>query len=70
MGQAVVRQLAECLKKLRPDIRAVLSMRYKEQRTFVEIGRLFSENPATLQYRVASALPRLKRCLEDAGHPL
>lgn len=59
--------LRECLAALAPKVRAALALRFQESFTFVEMAAICRERAATLQARVARALPLLRRCLEARG---
>ncbi len=61
------RALEECLGRLQPKIRAAVLLRYREAVSYPEMARICRERPATLQARVARALPALRRCLEEQG---
>jgi RNA polymerase sigma-70 factor (ECF subfamily) len=58
------RDLGRCLQTLAPRIREAVLLRYQQEITYEEMARLTGERPATLQARVARALPVLRRCLE------
>jgi RNA polymerase sigma factor (sigma-70 family) len=55
--------LVEALAGLPVDSRIALLLRYREGMTFEEIGVVCGEKPATVQARVARALPRLRAAL-------
>lgn len=59
--------LDECLGNLNRDVRMAVLLRYMEGFTYEEMARICGENPATLQARVARALPVLRKCLEGKG---
>jgi RNA polymerase sigma factor (sigma-70 family) len=59
--------LAVCLRRLAPHIRAAILLRFQQGLTYEQIARLTGERAATLQARVARALPVLRRCLEQQG---
>jgi RNA polymerase sigma-70 factor (ECF subfamily) len=59
--------LAACLAELAPRVRAVVLLRFQQGLSYPEIARLTGEAAATLQARVARALPVLRRCLELRG---
>jgi DNA-directed RNA polymerase specialized sigma24 family protein len=52
---------------LQPHVRMALIMRHFEGMTFEEMGQLLGEKPATLQARVARAMPGLRRFLIAKG---
>jgi RNA polymerase sigma-70 factor, ECF subfamily len=62
-----VQALARCLRELAPHVRAAVLLRFQQGVTYEEMARLEGERPATLQARVARALPVLRRCLERQG---
>jgi RNA polymerase sigma-70 factor (ECF subfamily) len=62
-AQAVDRALAT----LRPEVRIAVLLRYHEDMSYEEMSQICSERPATLQARVARALPKLRRALEKEG---
>lgn len=62
-----VQALAACLRELAPHVRAAVLLRFQQGVTYEEMARLENERPATLQARVARALPVLRRCLERKG---
>lgn len=59
--------LAYCLDKLTPRIRAAVLLRYQDEMSYRDMARVCRERPATLQARVARAMPVLKRCLRAQG---
>lgn len=59
--------LRMCLRALDAGVRVAVLLRYEEGLPYEEISRLTRERPATLQARVARALPRLRDCLESKG---
>ncbi len=59
--------LERCLEALQPNTRSAVLLRYQEASSYDELGRLFGEQPGTIQARVARALPVLRKCLEGAG---
>lgn len=61
------RALEECLGRLSPQIRAAVLLRYREDFSYPEMSGICRQRPATLQARVARALPVLRRCLEEQG---
>lgn len=60
--------LAHCLGGLAPAIRTAVLLRFQNELSYVEMERVCRERPATLQARVARALPMLRRCLEQRGY--
>lgn len=62
-----LRDLGRCLRELAPRARNAVLLRFQEGITYEEMARLSGERPATLQARVARALPVLRRCLERKG---
>lgn len=63
----VSRILAGCLEQLKPPVRTAVLLRYREGFSYPEMARICEAQPATLQARVARALPGLRRCLEAQG---
>ncbi len=59
--------LEGCLDKLQPEVRIAVLLRYQEGFTYQEMSRACGEKPATLQARVARAMPLLRQCLETKG---
>jgi RNA polymerase sigma factor (sigma-70 family) len=59
--------LDECLDCLDARTREVLVLRFHDELSFEEIGKLTSDNPGALRVRLARALPVLRRCLERKG---
>ncbi|MEM8963792.1 MAG: RNA polymerase sigma factor [Acidobacteriota bacterium] len=66
-ARARSRLLAECLDELRPRIRAAVLLRFQQGLSYPELAEAVGERPATLQARVARALPVLRHCLERKG---
>lgn len=64
------RALAQCLDALAPRAKMAVLLRFQEEISYVEMARLLSERAATLQARVARAMPVLRRCLEERGMTL
>jgi RNA polymerase sigma-70 factor (ECF subfamily) len=58
------RMLESCLGKLAPKVRSALLLRFQEELSYPEMAQVSGERPATLQARVARALPALRHCLE------
>lgn len=69
--RALARSLSEalsgCLDKLKPHIRIAVVLRYQEGFSYEEMAVICKEKPATLQARVARAMPLLRQCLENKG---
>ena len=59
--------LRSCLGELPADIRVLVLLRYEQDLPYEEIARMSRERPATVQARVARALPRLRACVESKG---
>ena len=59
--------LARCLGKLAPRIRTAVLLRYQNEMSYRDMAEVCGERPATLQARVARAMPVLKRCLRAQG---
>jgi len=62
-----VKHLTRCLDALPEKVRDAILQRFMAQLSYEEMGRLSGERAATLQMRVARALPDLRKCLEAAG---
>ena len=69
-SRSVVRMLEYCLGTLAPRTRMAVLLRFREEISYPEMGRICGEQAATLQARVARALPALRRCLEAKGAAL
>ena len=59
--------LEACLAELSPEVRAAVVLRFHDQMTYEAMAEILREKPATLQARVARAMPVLRRCLESKG---
>jgi len=59
--------LEACLGELSAEVRAALILRFHDQMTYEAMAEILREKPATLQARVARAMPVLRRCLESKG---
>lgn len=59
--------LEDCLGKLQPRVRSAVLLRFQQGLSFLEMAAVCRERAATLQARVARALPVLRRCLESRG---
>jgi RNA polymerase sigma-70 factor (ECF subfamily) len=57
--------LEKCFHLLEPSVREAVILRYQEGYSYLEMSALCGEEPATLQMRVARALPLLRRCIEN-----
>ncbi len=66
-ARSVVEALDGCLEKLEPHVRIAVVLRYQEGFTYEQMAQICQEKPATLQARVARAMPLLRRCLENKG---
>jgi RNA polymerase sigma-70 factor (ECF subfamily) len=66
-SQVRAHNLRLALAKLKPKIRIAVVLRYQENMSFVEIGEVCGERPATVQARVARAMPILREHLKRAG---
>lgn len=66
-GDDLARALSRCLANLVPQVRLAILLRFKEGFSYPEMSHQCNERPATLQARVARALPVLRRCLELQG---
>jgi len=63
----LIATLEECLKRLSPDLRATVLMRFQTGATYEEMAAPLGATADALQVRVARALRRLRRCLERKG---
>ncbi len=61
------RALHLALEELPAKVRVPVVLRYIDDMSFAEIGEICNAKPATVQARVARALPVLRRYLSDAG---
>jgi RNA polymerase sigma factor (sigma-70 family) len=61
------RALEECLDGLDRRSRAVVLLRFHDQLSYEDIGKLTGDRPGALRVRVARALSALRRCLESKG---
>ena len=59
--------LESCLSELSPEVRAAVILRFHDQMTYEAMADILREKSATLQARVARAMPVLRRCLESKG---
>ncbi|MBT8496381.1 MAG: sigma-70 family RNA polymerase sigma factor [Deltaproteobacteria bacterium] len=66
-SQVRAHALRQALAKLKPKVRIAVVLRYQENMSFVEIGQVCGERPATVQARVARAMPVLREHLKRAG---
>jgi RNA polymerase sigma-70 factor (ECF subfamily) len=61
------RALEACLGELSAEVRAAVILRFHDQMTYEAMAEIVGDKPATLQARVARAMPVLRRCLESKG---
>jgi RNA polymerase sigma-70 factor (ECF subfamily) len=61
------KRLATCLDHLPDATRDAILQRFMEQLSYEEMATLTGERAATLQMRVARAMPVLRKCLESSG---
>lgn len=61
--------LDRALATLTPEVRIAVLLRYRENMSFEQMAEICNARPATLQARVARALPKLRKMLEkeEAG---
>lgn len=64
-GQVRAQALSEALASLKPEVRIAVLLRYRENMSFEQMAEVCDERPATLQARVARALPKLRKVLEN-----
>jgi RNA polymerase sigma-70 factor (ECF subfamily) len=57
--------LDRALATLEPKVRIAVLLRYEEGLTFEEMSVIAGEKPATLQARVARAMPILRRWMDE-----
>ncbi len=67
VAKNVVEALDGCVEKLEPHVRTAVVLRYQEGFSYEQMSQICQEKPATLQARVARAMPLLRRCLEKKG---
>src|ERR1700712_158398 len=53
----LIAALVECMKRLAVNVRSTVLLRFQQNLTFEEIGRMLGERPGTLQAQVTRALP-------------
>jgi RNA polymerase sigma-70 factor (ECF subfamily) len=63
----LARAIERCLGELKPEARAAVLLRYRDELSYAEMSDMLGEQPATLQARVTRALPVLRRCIERQG---
>ena len=61
---AQTQAMDRALERLKPNVRIAVLLRYREDMSFEEMAEVCGERPATLQARVARALPKLRKALE------
>ncbi len=66
-AQALRAALAASLATLPPESRVAVLLRFEEGLSYEEMSTICDERPATLQARVARALPVMRRWLEAHG---
>jgi RNA polymerase sigma-70 factor (ECF subfamily) len=59
--------LERCLSRLAPKVRVAVLLRCQEELSYEEMSLICGERPATLQARVARALPKLQGWLAELG---
>jgi RNA polymerase sigma-70 factor (ECF subfamily) len=67
LARGTAEALEQCLGKLKPHVRIAVVLRYQEGFSYEEMAEICREKPATLQARVARAMPLLRQCLENKG---
>jgi RNA polymerase sigma-70 factor, ECF subfamily len=65
--QRRLRALEVCLEGLSEEVRATLLLRFQSGLSYEVLSTQTGQQPATLQARVARALPVLRECLEKKG---
>jgi RNA polymerase sigma-70 factor (ECF subfamily) len=63
----IERALTHCLEKLDLELRMLILMRCRDDLSYAELADTFRARPATLQARVARAMPGLRRCVQGQG---
>ncbi len=66
----LTRALERCLEELPLAVRTAVLLRYQEGLAYPDMASVCRDRPATLQARVARALPVLRRCIEQRGFAL
>ena len=66
-GVTRAQALEQCLEGLSPQSRTTVLLRYQENLSYEEIGRVCDEKADTVRARVVRALPALRGCLEGKG---
>lgn len=66
-GRAEADAMTRALETLKPEVRIAVLLRYREEMSFEEMADVCGEQAATLQARVARALPKLKKSLQRQG---
>jgi RNA polymerase sigma factor (sigma-70 family) len=64
---ALAHALTHCLEKLDLEQRMLVLMRCRDGLSYTELAETFRAQPATLQARVARAMPSLRRCVQGQG---
>jgi len=59
--------LNRCIKQLKPDEQALITMRYFEKKSFKEIAQIMGKKEGTLRMRIWRSLDKLKLMLESQG---
>ncbi len=65
----LVRILAQCVRKLAPAAREAVMLRYQQELSYAEVAAMVGHRVATVQQRVARALPVLRRCVDAELNP-
>lgn len=63
----LARALDHCLEKLDLEQRMLILMRCRDGLSYTELAETFRAQAATLQARVARAMPSLRRCVQGQG---
>jgi RNA polymerase sigma-70 factor, ECF subfamily len=63
----IERALTHCLEKLDIELRMLILMHCRDELSYAELADAFRARPATLQARVARAMPGLRRCVQGQG---
>lgn len=66
-GRDLRQALGRCIDKLAPAVRTAVLLRYQQDISYPDMAQICKARPATLQARVARAMPVLRRCMENQG---
>jgi len=66
-AKEIAEVLRRCIAELSAPVRAAILFRLQAEMSYPEMSRVFGDQPATLQARVARAMPVLRECVERQG---